>query len=134
MSPRQYLTIEERARAIGWLNEHVSLREAARRLNVSASVIHRLSQRFRETHTVHGRTRSGRPPVPTSAEDRYLLISALHNRAVTANSLRRTLRAATHTNVSDQTVRNCLRARNVMPRHQAVRPVLLPRHRTACLD
>lgn len=134
MPPRRHLTIEERARAIGWLDDGVSLREASRRLNVSPSVIHRLSQRFSETHTVHGRPRSGRPRVTTPAEDRYILISALRNRTVTANSLRRTLRAATHTNVSDQTVRNRLRARNLRPRRQAVRPVLLPRHRTARLD
>ncbi|XP_006819570.1 uncharacterized protein LOC102801208 [Saccoglossus kowalevskii] len=120
MPPRRQLTIEERDRAIGWLNEGVSLREAARKLNVTPSVIHRLSQCFRETHIVHdGRPRSGCPRVTTPAEDRNLLISALRNRTVTANSLRRTLRAATHTDASDQTVRNLLRARNVRPRRQA---------------
>ncbi|XP_077869778.1 uncharacterized protein LOC144362065 [Saccoglossus kowalevskii] len=125
MPLRQHLTIEERARAIGWLNEGVSLREAARRLNVSSSVIHKLSQRFRETHTVHGRPRTDRPCVTTPAEDRYLLISALRNRIVTAYSLRRTLRAATHTIVSDHTVRNRL-AINFRPMYQSVRIVLPP--------
>ena len=109
------------------------MREAGRRLNVSPSVIYRLSHRFRETHTVRDRPRSGRPRVTTPAEDRYLLISALRIRTVTANALRRSLRTATHTNVSDQTVRNRLRARNVRPRRQAVRPVLLLRHRAARL-
>lgn len=107
------------------------MREAARRLNVSPSVIHRLQHRFQQTQTVRDRPRSGRPRITTRREDRYLTLTALRLRTVTAEHLRRTLRNNTGTNVSTQTIRNRLRERNLRPRRQAVRPVLLPRHRIA---
>ncbi len=46
MPQRWHLSIEDRARAIGRLNEGVLQREAARRLYVSPSVINRLCQRL----------------------------------------------------------------------------------------
>ena len=52
-------------------------------------------------------------------------------RTTTARRLRDNLRTATGTRVSDQTIRNRLRANNLRCRRQAVRPPLLPRHRTA---
>lgn len=131
MPPRRHLSIEDRARAIGWLNEGVSVREAAGRLNVSPSVISRLRQRFEQTQTVRDRPRSGRPRVTTRREDRIIALEALRRRTVTATHLQLQLRAATGTNVSDQTIRNRLRERNLRPRRQAVRPRLLPRHRAA---
>ena len=54
---------------------------------------------------------------------------ALHQRTTTARRLRDNL--WTGTRVSDQTIRNRLRANNLHCRRQAVRPPLLPRHRTA---
>lgn len=131
MPQRRHLNVEDRARAIGWLNEGVSQRQAARRLNVSPSVINRLHQRFLQTNTVRERPRSGRPRATTRREDRLVAIEALRRRTVTANHLRQHLRVATGTNVSDQTIRNRLRQRNLRPRRQAVRPRLLPRHRAA---
>ena len=56
---------------------------------------------------------------------------ALHQRTTTARRLRDNLQTATGTRVSDQTIRNRLRANNLRCRRQAVRRPLLPRHRTA---
>ncbi|KAK7501585.1 hypothetical protein BaRGS_00007016 [Batillaria attramentaria] len=59
---------------------------------------------------------------------------ALPQRRVTARELRDQLRATTGTLVSDQTVRNRLRANNLRARRPAVRPPLLQRHRAARRD
>ena len=60
--------------------------------------------------------------------------TSTHNhctRTTTARRLRDNLRTAPGTRVSDQTIRNRLRVVNLRCRRQAVRPPLLPRHRTA---
>ena len=98
---------------------------------VSVSVVGRLWQRFQATNSVRKRPRSGRPRSTTNREDRYITNMALHQRTTTARRLRDNLRTATGTRVSDQTIRNRLRANNLRCRRQAVRPPLLPRHRTA---
>ena len=71
------------------------------------------------------------PRSTTNREDRYITNTALRQRTTTARRLRDNLRTATGTRVSDQTIRNRLRANNLRCRRQAVRPPLLPRHRTA---
>ena len=100
------------------------------RLGVSQSVVGRLWQRFQATNSVRNRPRSGRPRSTTNREDRYITNMALRQRTTTARRLRDNLRTATGTRVSDQTIRNRLRANNVRCRRQAVQPPLLPRHRT----
>ena len=70
-------------------------------------------------------------PETLQTEDRYITNMALRQRTTTARRLRDNLRTATGTRVSDQTIRNRLRANNLRCRRQAVRPSLLPRHRTA---
>ena len=70
-------------------------------------------------------------PEALQTEDRYITNMALRQRTTTARRLRDNLRTATGTRVSDQTIRNRLRASNLRCRRQAVRPPLLPLHRTA---
>ena len=114
---RRQLNIEDRRRAIAWLQGGNTQRNVALRLGVSQSVVGRLWQRFQATNYV--------------TEDRYITNMALRQRTTTARRLRDNLRTATGTRVSDQTIRNRLRANNLRCRRQAVRPPLLPRHRTA---
>ena len=125
------LNIEDRGRAIAWLQGGNTQRNVAVRLGVSQSVVDRLWQRFQATNSVRNRPRSGRPRSTTNREDRYITNMALRQRTTTARRLRDNLRTATGTRVSDQTIRNRLRANNLRCRRQAVRPPLLPRHRTA---
>ena len=106
-------------------------RNVAVRLGVSQSVVGRLWQRFQATNSVRNRPRSGRPRSTTNREDRYITNMALRQRTTTARRLRDNLRTATGTRVSDQTIRNRLRANNLRCRRQAVRPPLLPHHGTA---
>ena len=131
---RRQLSIQDRGRAIGWLHDGQTQRTVAQHLNVSQGIIGRLWQRFRTTNAVQNRPRSGRPRSTTAREDRFLMITALQQRFVTARHLRDQLRAARGTNVSDQTIRNRLRDRGLQCRHPAVRPPLLDRHRRARRD
>ena len=94
------------------------------------SVVGRLWQRFQATNSVRNRPRSGRPRSTTNREDRYITNMALRLRTTTARRLRDNLRTAFGTRVSDQTIRNRLRANKLRCRRQAVRPPLLLRHRT----
>ena len=70
---RRQLSIQDRGRAIGWLQDGQTQRTVAQRLNVSQGVIGRLWQRFRKTNAVQNRPRSGRPRSTTAQEDRFLV-------------------------------------------------------------
>ena len=65
MLPRPKLTDFERAQAIALLQDHISMREVARRGRVSQSVIWRLNQCFLTTVRVQERHSSGRPKKTT---------------------------------------------------------------------
>ena len=110
---RRQLNIEDRGRAITWLQGGNTQRNVAVRLGVSQSVVGRLWQRFQATNCVRSRPRSGRPQSTTNREDRYITNMALRQRTTTARRLRDKLRTATGTRVSHQTIRNRLRANNL---------------------
>ncbi|KAK7103587.1 hypothetical protein V1264_018456 [Littorina saxatilis] len=57
MVGRQKLSLLDRGRAIGWFQDGVGVREIARRLLVTPSVITRLRQRFQATGLVQDRPR-----------------------------------------------------------------------------
>ena len=77
---RRQLNIEDRGRAIAWLQGGNTQRNVAVRLGVSQSVVGRLWQRFQATNSVRNRPRSGRPRSPTNREDRYITNMALRQR------------------------------------------------------
>ena len=131
MPPRRKLSELDRGRAIGWLQDGVAVRQVAQRLGVSHSVIIRLRQRFQNTGRTQEQPRSGRPRITTPREDRYIERQALQDRTATANNIRRRLRDATHTVVSDQTIRNRLHNANLRARRAAIRPRLNDAHRAA---
>ena len=132
MPPRRRLTDEQRGRALA-VREGVAVREVGRQLQVSHSVITTLRDRHRQTGSVAERRRPGRPRLTTPREDRLLVTSALGDRSVTADTLSRQLMAATHTNVSRQTVRNRLREADLVSRRPVVRTILTRAHRAARL-
>jgi transposase len=110
------------------------MREVARRLQVSPSVIVRLRQRFNATGHVQDRPRSGRPKKTTNREDRYITRQAQVLRTSTANRIRRQLLAATITNIATQTVRNRLHAIQLRARRPAKCPKLSPANKAARQD
>ena len=66
---------------LGATHDHV-----ARILNCSRLTITRLMARYRQTGRTSDRPRSGRPPVTTAVEDRYLRVLHLRNRFLTVTS------------------------------------------------
>ena len=58
---RRQLSTADQGRVIAWLQDGLTQRNVAQRLNVSQSVICRLWMRFLETGNVTNRPRSGRP-------------------------------------------------------------------------
>ena len=68
----------------------------------------------------------------TSArDDQYIVTCALCQRTLNSRRLREQFRAGTNINVSDQTIRNRLHARNLRARRPVVRQPLTRQHRIA---
>ncbi|GBM23893.1 hypothetical protein AVEN_208522-1 [Araneus ventricosus] len=65
----------------------VSQADAARRLNVSRSVVQQLEDQYQSEDSVSKRHVSGRPRVATPAEDRFLALSARRRRSTTVLQL-----------------------------------------------
>lgn len=78
--------------------------EVATELRVSQSIIVRLQQRYRETGRVTERYTSGRPLATSHADHCFIVNSALWN----GTQLQEHFREVRCTQVSRQTIRNCL--------------------------
>ena len=128
---RVKLTPQQQNRAVGMIESGQSHNQVARQFNVDHKVIDRLWDRYQTTGTTVERPRSGRPRATSARDDRYVVNMALRDRRTSANTLKQRLRTATHVNVSDQTIRNRLRAANLNSRCPALKPCLTQRHRQA---
>ncbi|GFV37634.1 transposable element Tc3 transposase [Trichonephila clavipes] len=71
MSQRRRLPNSLRWRAVGWMEMGLSQADAARRLNVSRSVVQRLWDQYQSEDSVFRRPVPGRPRATTPAEDRF---------------------------------------------------------------
>ena len=80
------LTAEQRERAIGMLQLGASHSHVATIMGCCKKTITRLMTRFRATGRTADRPRTGRPPVTTPQEDRYLRVLHLRNRFLTVTS------------------------------------------------
>ncbi|GBM39362.1 hypothetical protein AVEN_119029-1, partial [Araneus ventricosus] len=76
MSTRSRLPDSLRWRAVRWMEMGLSQTDAARRLNVSRSVVQRLWAQYQSEDSLSRRHVSGRPRVTTPAEDRFLALCA----------------------------------------------------------
>ena len=97
---RRKLSILDRGRALARLNDGVSMREVARRMQVSHSDIQRLQERFRATGSATDQPRFGRPCCSSRQDDRLLRISTLRDQSITPITLRCQLMNAASVNVS----------------------------------
>ncbi|GFS62274.1 HTH_Tnp_Tc3_2 domain-containing protein [Trichonephila clavipes] len=87
MSQRRRLPNSLRWRAVGWMEMGLSQADAARRLNVSCSVVQRLWDQYQSEDPVSRRPVPGRPRATTPAEDRFLALSARRRRTTTVPQL-----------------------------------------------
>ncbi|GFX99930.1 transposable element Tcb1 transposase [Trichonephila clavipes] len=106
MAQRKHLDDFLRGRIIGRLECGRTHLEVSKALGIAQSVISRLWQRFQDDGDVSRCYSTGRPPVNTPNEDRYLAVTAKRNRRSTASDLSRqlSLSSATGTTNSSQTV------------------------------
>lgn len=123
------LSEPERNQAIGMLRAGMTAREVARRFNVHECTVCRLHTRFRQTHVVSDRPRSGRPRVTTAEQDRHIRLTHLRNRQLPA-TLTAEQTPGTHNNrISDQTVRRRLREAHLHARRPYFGMILTPDRR-----
>lgn len=123
------LPSEDIARADALAREGRSLRYIAETLGVAKSTIHDALRRFRETGSYDRRAGSGRPRATTAVDDRFITLSVLRDRHLTAPEVRVRLEVARNTHVSADTVRRRLREHEIVSRRPATGPQLLERHR-----
>ncbi|GFY32031.1 HTH_Tnp_Tc3_2 domain-containing protein [Trichonephila clavipes] len=120
MSQRRRLPNSLRWRAVGWMEMGLSQADAARRLNVSRSVVQRLWDQYQSQDFVSGRPVPGRPRATTPAEDRFLALAARRRRTTTVPQLVSDNFQASGRRISATTVRNRLHNAGLYAR----RPVL----------
>ncbi|GFX59142.1 HTH_Tnp_Tc3_2 domain-containing protein [Trichonephila clavipes] len=108
MSQRRRLPNSLRWRAVGWMEMGLSQAEAARRLNVSRSVVQRLWDQYQSEDSVSRRPVPGRQRATTPAEDRFLALSARRRRTTTVPQLVADHFQASGRRISATTVRNRL--------------------------
>ncbi|GFV37697.1 transposable element Tcb2 transposase [Trichonephila clavipes] len=108
MSQRRRLPNSLKWRAVGWMEMGLSQADAARRLNVSRSVVQRLWDQYQSEDSVSRRPVPGRPRATTPAEDRFLALSARRRRTTTVPQLVADHFQASGRRISATTVRNRL--------------------------
>ena len=88
MARTNQLTKEKRVAIITLRNEGQSVRKIAKTLNVSPSGVAKTIKRYKETGTHEDRPRKGRPRVTSASEDKFIRVTSLRNRKLTAAQIR----------------------------------------------
>ena len=101
----------------------------SRTFNRSLSTIHSLYRKYNATGSVDDLRRSPRGRVTTRQQDRYMFLSHLRNRDLTARDTARRTMGLHNRAASDQLVRNRLRSMGLRARRPYVGTVLTDRHR-----
>ncbi|GFY14107.1 transposable element Tcb2 transposase [Trichonephila clavipes] len=120
MSQRRRLPNSLRWRAIGWMEMGLSQTDAARRLNVSRSVVQRLWDEYQSEDSVSRSPVPGPPRATTPAEDRFLALSARRRRTTTVPQLVADHFQASGRRISATTVRNRLHNAGLYARRPVV--------------
>ncbi|GFW58458.1 HTH_Tnp_Tc3_2 domain-containing protein [Trichonephila clavipes] len=120
MSQRRRLPNSLRWRAVGWMEMGLSQADAARRLNVSRSVVKRLWDQYQSEDSVSRRPVPGRPRATTPAEDHFLALSARRRRTTTVPQLVADHFQASGRRISATTVRNRLHNAGLYARRPVV--------------
>ncbi|GBL79672.1 hypothetical protein AVEN_18214-1 [Araneus ventricosus] len=112
-----------------WLSQA----DAARRLNVSRSVVQRLWDHYQSEYSVSRRHVSGRPRVTRPSKDRFLALSARSRRRTTLPQLVEDHFVASERRISATTVRRYLHNAGLYARRPVVCVLLNERQRRARL-
>ncbi|KAL7874590.1 hypothetical protein SRHO_G00055600 [Serrasalmus rhombeus] len=88
MARKKQLSKEKRVAIITLRNEGQSVRKIGKTLKVSPSAVAKTIKRYKETGSHEDRPRKGRPRVTSAAEDKFIRVTSLRNRRLTAGQIR----------------------------------------------
>ena len=88
MARKKQLSKEKRVAIITLRNEGQSVRKIGKTLKVSPSAVAKTIKRYKETGSHEDRPRKGRPRVTSAAEDKFIRVTSLRNRRLTAAQIR----------------------------------------------
>ena len=124
------LSFANRNRVIGFLQAGSSNRRVARLMNCSRQTIHSLWRRFQQGQGLEDLPRSGRPPVTTPNQDRYIRFQHARRRLTPATEIARNTVGTHNRRISAQTVRRRQAAIRLFAR-RPYKGALLTRRRRA---
>ena len=100
------------------------MRKIARTLQLSVTTVAKTVKRFEQTGTLEDRKRSGRPRVTSKSDNKFIRVTSLRNRRLTAPEIQAQLNATRSTDVSTSTVQRRLRDAGLKGRIAAKKPLL----------
>lgn len=118
------LTEVQRGQAVAMLMQGQRQMQVARHFGVHVCTIERLVRRLRQTGRVADRPRSGRPRVTSQRQDRFIRLSHLRNRHLTATESALNTVGTHNRPIHGKTVRNRLREVGLRARRPYVGPPL----------
>ena len=127
MARTTQLSKEKRQSIITLRQEGQSSRKISRTLNVSSSAVAKTIKRYDETGSHEDRPRKGRPRVNSAAEDKFIRVTSLRNRQLTAPQIRahiNALQSSSSRHISTSTVQRRLRESGLHGGIAAKKPLL----------
>ena len=127
MARTTQLSKEKQQSIITLRQEGQSSRKISRTLNVSSSAVAKTIKRYDETGSHEDRPRTGRPRVTSAAEDKFIRVTSLRNRQLTAPQIRahiNALQSSSSRHISTSTVQRRLRESGLHGGIAAKKPLL----------
>ena len=87
MARKKQLSKEKRVAIITIRNECQSVWKIGKTLKVSPSAVAKTIKRYKETGSHEDHPRKGRPRVTSAAQDKFIRVTSLRNRTLTANTV-----------------------------------------------
>ncbi|XP_073528959.1 uncharacterized protein [Phyllobates terribilis] len=88
MARKKQLSTEKRVAIITLRNEGQSVQKIGKTLKVSPRAVAKTIKRYKETGSHEDRPRKGRPRVTSASEDKFIRVTSLRNRRLTAAQIR----------------------------------------------
>lgn len=123
------VSYEMKVKIIALTEAGYSVRHIAQSLTVSKSAVHRTITRYRESGEYNRRPGSGRKRATTRADDRFVKMTVLRNRFVTAVDVRDRLQNVRGVDVCAETVRRRLKQVGLRAKRPVKSPQLTREHR-----
>ena len=123
------LSFANRNGEVDLLQAETPKRHVARLMHCSTWTMHTLWNRFQQGQCLEDLPRSGRPPVTTPNQDRYIRLQHARSRFTPATVTARNTVGTHNCRISPQTIRRRLAATRMFARRPYKGPILTRRHR-----